>query len=125
MEIRDVLQALEEEALASGVPILRESEREALLTACASAAPKRILEIGTAVGFSALLMAERCPGAEIDTVELDPDRHAPAASGAIWGTRRTSFRRSPAPMIFCIWTGRRVSTCAISIWRSRCSRPGR
>lgn len=78
MEIRDVLQALEEEALAAGVPILRESEREALLEACTSAAPKRILEIGTAVGFSALFMAERYPGAEIDTVELDPDRHARA-----------------------------------------------
>lgn len=78
MEIRDVLRSLEREALAAGVPILRESERDALLAACASARPARILEVGTAVGFSALLMALRCPEAEIDTIELDPARHARA-----------------------------------------------
>ena len=75
MAIRDVLRALEAEALASGVPILRASERTAFLEACAAAHPRRILEIGTAVGFSALLMAERFPAAVIDTVELDPARH--------------------------------------------------
>lgn len=78
MEIRDVLRSLERESLAAGVPILRESERDALLSACASARPARILEVGTAVGFSALLMALRCPEAEIDTIELDPARHARA-----------------------------------------------
>lgn len=78
MAIRDVLRALEEEALAAGVPIVRESEREALLAACVSARPWKILEIGTAVGFSALLIAERCPEAEIDTIELDPARHVRA-----------------------------------------------
>ena len=78
MEIRDVLTALEQEALAAGVPILRAGEREAFLAACASARPRRILEVGTAVGFSALLMAERCPEAEIDTIETDLARHARA-----------------------------------------------
>ena len=78
MEIRDVLTVLEQEALAAGVPILRAGEREAFLAACASARPRRILEVGTAVGFSALLMAERFPAAVIDTVELDPARHARA-----------------------------------------------
>ncbi len=36
--------------------------------------PNRILELGTAVGYSASLMARAVPEAKITTVELDPDR---------------------------------------------------
>lgn len=71
---RDVLAALEAEAEAGGVPILRASERADLAAALAEVRPGRILEIGTAIGFSALFMAMVCPGAEIDTIELDPAR---------------------------------------------------
>lgn len=78
MEIRDVLAALEEEAAAGGVPIIRAEEREALLRAAAEARPRRILEIGTAIGYSALLLAERFPEAAVDTVELDEKRRARA-----------------------------------------------
>lgn len=78
MEIRDVLAALEAEAAAGGVPIIRAEEREALLRAAAEARPRRILEIGTAIGYSALLLAERFPEAEVDTVELDEKRRARA-----------------------------------------------
>ena len=35
--------------------------------------PKRILEIGTAIGFSALMMAEAAPGAEIVTIDRNPE----------------------------------------------------
>lgn len=78
MEIRDVLAALEAEAAAERVPIIRAEEREALLRAAAEARPRRILEIGTAIGYSALLLAERFPEAEVDTVELDEKRRARA-----------------------------------------------
>lgn len=78
MEIRDVLTALEAEAAAERVPIIRVEEREALLRAAAEARPRRILEIGTAIGYSALLLAERFPEAEVDTVELDEKRRARA-----------------------------------------------
>lgn len=78
MEIRDVLAALEAEAAAGGVPIIRAEEREALLRAAAEARPRRILEIGTAIGYSALLLAERFPEAAVDTVELDEKRRARA-----------------------------------------------
>lgn len=78
MEIRDVLAALEAEAAAGGVPIIRAEEREALLRAAAESRPRRILEIGTAIGYSALLLAERFPEAEVDTVELDEKRRARA-----------------------------------------------
>lgn len=78
MEIRDVLAALEAEAAAGGVPIIRAEEREALLRAAAESRPRRILEIGTAIGYSALLLVERFPEAAVDTVELDEKRRARA-----------------------------------------------
>lgn len=78
MEIRDVLAALEAEAAAERVPIIRAEERESLLRAAAESRPRRILEIGTAIGYSALLLAERFPEAAVDTVELDEKRRARA-----------------------------------------------
>ncbi|MCL2112914.1 O-methyltransferase [Lactococcus protaetiae] len=35
--------------------------------------PKRILEVGTAIGFSALMMAEAAPSAEIVTIDRNPE----------------------------------------------------
>ena len=35
--------------------------------------PKNILEIGTAIGFSALLMAEHAPNAKITTIDRNPE----------------------------------------------------
>lgn len=35
--------------------------------------PKRILEIGTAIGFSALIMAQEVPNAEIVTIDRNPE----------------------------------------------------
>lgn len=66
---------LEDYAEKNHVPIIRGPERELLLRSAALAEPRRILEIGTAIGYSALLMAERFPKAEIDTVELDEERY--------------------------------------------------
>lgn len=81
--IEAVLSALEKEAEKGGVPIIRASEREAFLAAAALAAPRRILEIGTAIGFSALLLAQRFPHAHIDTIELDAARHRRAEKAVI------------------------------------------
>lgn len=66
---------LEDYAEGKGVPIIRGPERELLLKAAALAEPRRILEIGTAIGYSALLLAERFPKAQIHTVELDEERY--------------------------------------------------
>lgn len=78
MEISEVLGMLAKEALQGGVPILRGAERPLLLDAAAEARPRRILEIGTAIGYSALLLAGRFPEAVIDTIELDEARYARA-----------------------------------------------
>lgn len=77
-DIEKLKRELEEEAERDLVPIIRGPERELLLDAAALARPKRILEIGTAIGYSSLLMAERFPEAEIDTLEIDLIRHGRA-----------------------------------------------
>lgn len=40
--------------------------------------PKKILEIGTAIGYSSLMMADACPEAKIVTIERDETRYRQA-----------------------------------------------
>ena len=65
-----VCNAIEKEALADGVPIIRKEMQSFLKLLLAMQKPMRILEVGTAVGFSAVLMAEYAPkGCQIVTIE--------------------------------------------------------
>ena len=58
------------EARAASVPIIRPETASVLQTMIAALRPMRILEVGTAVGYSALLMAQVMPeGARITTIE--------------------------------------------------------
>lgn len=52
------LEELEKEALDTYVPIIRKETQSFLKVILAMYRPKRILEVGTAIGFSALLMSE-------------------------------------------------------------------
>ena len=64
------LQELETKALADRVPIIRRDMQSFMRMLLALKQPKRILEVGTAVGFSTLLMCEYGPGdLEIVTIE--------------------------------------------------------
>lgn len=64
------LNELEKEALETNVPIIRRDTKSLLRTLIASVRPGRILEVGTAVGFSALCMSEYAPeGCRITTIE--------------------------------------------------------
>ena len=66
----EVLDTIEREALDSFVPIIRKEMQSFLKLLLAMQKPKRILEVGTAVGFSAILMAEYNPyPCEIITIE--------------------------------------------------------
>lgn len=65
----ELLDAIEREALDASVPIIRKSMQSFLKLLLAMKRPKRILEVGTAVGFSALLMAEYAGDCEIVTIE--------------------------------------------------------
>ena len=69
------LRGLEQEALADQVPIIRPQTRNLLRFFIAMKRPARILEIGTAVGFSALFMQHYAPAdCRIVTIEKDPER---------------------------------------------------
>lgn len=65
-----LLEQIEREAKESFVPVIRREMQSLLKLLLAMKRPQRILEVGTAVGFSALLMAEYNPaGGHITTIE--------------------------------------------------------
>ena len=64
------LDALEKEALADEIPIIRKPLQSFFRFLLKYVKPKSILEVGTAVGFSALLMSEYAPkDCKITTIE--------------------------------------------------------
>ena len=64
------LDELEQYALATDVPIIRKEMQSLLKTLLVMNKPKQILEVGTAIGFSALLMSEYMPkDGHITTIE--------------------------------------------------------
>lgn len=64
------LNQIEKEAKAAEVPIIRTATQNLLRFLLAAHGPMKILEVGTAVGFSALLMSEYAPaGCHITTIE--------------------------------------------------------
>lgn len=64
------LQELETFAAETGVPIIRKPMQGLLKFLIALKQPERILEVGCAIGFSALLMKEAAPrGCKITTIE--------------------------------------------------------
>ena len=64
------LEELERQAKRDGVPIIRREMQSFLKVLMAAFRPERILEVGTAVGFSALLMSEYNPvPCQIVTIE--------------------------------------------------------
>lgn len=75
----DILDAIEKEALDTYVPIIRKEMQSFLKLLLAMQKPMKILEVGTAVGFSAILMAEYGPAdCEITTIE-NYDKRIPLA----------------------------------------------
>lgn len=65
-----LLEELEAEALVTDVPIIRKETQSCLKLLLAVHRPKRILEVGTAIGFSAILMKTYNPvDCEIFTIE--------------------------------------------------------
>lgn len=57
-ENTELLSKIEEYALSENVPIIRPQTQSLMKTLLTMKRPKRILEIGTAIGFSAILMSE-------------------------------------------------------------------
>ena len=73
------LDEVERQALSDRVPIVRKEMQGLLRFLLAAKRPRAILEVGTAVGFSALLMSEYMPdGCRITTIENEEKRIAMA-----------------------------------------------
>ena len=65
-----LLEQIEKEAMDTYVPIIRKETQSFLKVVLMMKQPSRILEIGTAIGFSALLMSEYMPkDGRITTIE--------------------------------------------------------
>ena len=82
----DILESIEKEALDTYVPIIRKEMQSFLKVLLKMQKPMSILEVGTAVGFSALLMSDYMPeGGHITTIE-NYDKRIPIA--------RNNFKRA-------------------------------
>ena len=78
-----VLEEMLKSGRSDGVPIVNPAAGRLLRVLVTALAPKRVLEIGTAIGFSTLWMASALPaGGRIDTI--DPDRTRTERARRYW-----------------------------------------
>ena len=78
-----VLEEMLKTGRSDGVPIVNPAAGRLLRVLVTALAPKRVLEIGTAIGFSTLWMASALPaGGRIDTI--DPDRTRTERARRYW-----------------------------------------
>ena len=82
----DICNTIEKEAIADEVPIIRKEMGNLLKVLLQLVQPERILEVGTAVGYSSILMSENMPSnCRITTIE-NYDKRIPVA--------RNNFKRA-------------------------------
>lgn len=75
----EICNLIEKEAIADNVPIIRKEMGNLLKVLIALKQPKHILEVGTAVGYSSILMSENMPSdCRITTIE-NYDKRIPIA----------------------------------------------
>ena len=82
----DFLETIEQEALAAHVPIIRKETKSLLKVLVGIRKPMQILEVGTAVGFSALVMNAYAPEGSLITTIEKYEKRIPIA--------RENFRRA-------------------------------
>lgn len=82
----DICNSIEKQARADNIPIIRKEMGSLLKVLLRLKQPKRILEVGTAVGYSSILMSENMPeNCHITTIE-NYDKRIPVA--------RNNFKRA-------------------------------
>ena len=76
---KEELEKIKQKALEEHIPIIMDDTLEVVDKILKEVQPKRILEIGTAVGYSAMCFSEYLQGdGKIDTIERDEERIAEA-----------------------------------------------
>ena len=78
LDIDKELALRRKEALARGIPVADDETLQFLLLTLAMKQPKRILEIGSAVGLSGGAALLACPNAKLTTIELEEERYLEA-----------------------------------------------
>ena len=76
--MQTTIKALKQYASDFNVPIIVDETKQVLQNLLASCAPKSVLEIGTAIGYSGLVILSETE-AHLTTIEKDAVRHAYAA----------------------------------------------
>lgn len=71
----EALTIVKEKALKDHIPIIMDDTLDVIKNILEKENPKRILEIGTAVGYSASMFAKYAQNAIIDTIELNEERY--------------------------------------------------
>ncbi len=86
------LNELQEFAIKTNVPVIRPEMQRLLKLLLSIKKPEQILEVGTAIGFSALLMKEYAPeGCKITTIEnMKKESRLPRRISKKWGGKRKS-----------------------------------
>ena len=115
----ELIEQIAETAVKNRVPIIRRETAALLKTMVTLVSPARILEVGTAVGYSALLMASVMPkNCRITTIEKYEKRiRRRRKTSALLGWKKRSrcwrampgrsLRGFPAPLILSSWTRQR------------------
>jgi len=73
-EKRNLMKELYLQAREDRVPILQDEAAKLIDSWLLLHQPKEILEVGAAIGYSAIRMALVCPDVKIQTIERDPER---------------------------------------------------
>lgn len=71
---QEEFEILKKDALENHIPIIMDDTLEKIKEILETEKPKRILEIGTAVGYSASCFVKYAENAIVDTIELDEER---------------------------------------------------
>lgn len=73
--MNEILKRIKQEALEEHIPILMDSTLEVIINYLKEEKPKKLLEIGTATGYSAICFALNMDNnSKIDTIELNEER---------------------------------------------------
>src|SRR5436853_34291 len=100
-----VLEEMLKTGRSEGVPIVNPAAGRLLRVLVTALAPNRVVEIGTAIGFSTLWMASALPpGGRIDTI--DPDRARTDRARRYWLRAGVTDRGGVINVDNVLWSGR-------------------